>query len=252
MYVVVGAALVLYGGMHLVNLGLTTEGLTITQITLSGNTTLSAADVRSRLEGLRGQNMLAVDLEEWRQTVLDSPWIETAAIRRVLPGSVDVNVVERRPMGVGRVGRVLYLIDEHGGVIDEYGPSHGSFDLPLIDGLAGSRSGSARGPAVDGARAALAGRLMASLQGLPTLAARVSQIDVTDPRDAVVILEGDTANLRVGDDQFAERLQAYLDVADALRSHVPRIDYVDLRFGEKVYVKPQSSRGAGRTIAGGE
>ena len=72
-----------------------------------------------------------------------------------------------------------------------------------------------------------------------------------NPRDAVVILEGDTALIRVGTDQFVERLQSYLDVASTLRGQVPNIDYVDVRFGEKVYVGPLPSRGGGRKIAGG-
>jgi len=93
--------------------------------------------------------------------------------------------------------------------------------------------------------------LMATLQGRPDLAERVSQIDVSNPRDAVVILKGDTAMIRVGTDQFVERLQAYLDVAPTLRSQVPNIDYVDVRFDQKVYVGTQPSRGGGRKIAGG-
>jgi len=242
---------VVYGGYRVAHLALTTEALTITHITLSGHTALSDDDVRSRLEGLRGLNMITVDLDEWRQKVLESPWVETAAIRRVLPGSVDVAIVERQPMGVGRIGGALYLIDQRGGIIAEYGPSHGEFDLPLIDGLAVGGPDSTRGPAVDEGRAALAWRLMASLQGRPDLAERVSQIDVTDPRDAVVMLEGDTALIRVGMDQFAERLQAYLDMAPTLRDQVPQIDYVDVRFGERVYVGPQRSRGVGRKIPGG-
>jgi cell division septal protein FtsQ len=63
---------------------------------------------------------------------------------------------------------------------------------------------------------------------------------VTDPRDAVLILKNDTALVRIGDDQFAERLQSYLDLGAALREKVPQIDYVDLRFGERVYVRPQA------------
>ena len=251
-YAVMFAAVVVYGGTWVVRFGLTTEALTIAHIALDGETALSETDVWSRLEGLRGQNILVVDLGEWRQKVLESPWIEAAAIRRVLPDSVDVSVVERQPMGVGRVGSALYLIDQDGEVIEAYGPGHEQFDLPLIDGLANTASIDPSGPAVDATRAALAARLMASLQRWPDLAKRVSQIDVTDPRDAVVILDGDTALIRLGGDQFAERLQAYLDVAEALRSEVPQIDYVDLRFGERVYVKPQPARGAGRNIAGGE
>ena len=250
-YAALVTAVVVYGGYRVVQLVLTNAVLTITSITLRGHTALSGDDVQSRLEGLQGLNMMTVDLEAWRQKVLASPWVETAAVRRVLPGSVDVSVVERRPMGVGRIGNALYLIDQRGVVIDEYGPSHGEFDLPLIDGLAVGGSKSTRGPVVDESRAVLAARLMASLQGRPDLAGRVSQIDVTDPRDAVVILEGDTALIHVGADQFVERLQNYLDVASTLRGQVPQIDYVDVRFGERVYVRSQPSRGGGRKIAGG-
>jgi cell division septal protein FtsQ len=244
-------AVVVYGGYRCVDLLLTSEALAITDFTLSGHTELSGRDVRSRLEGLKGLNTMTVDLEEWRQKVLESPWVETVAIRRVLPGAVDVRLVERRPMGVGRIGSALYLIDERGVVIDEYGSNHGEFDLPLIDGLAVGGSNSARGPVVDEGRAALAGRLMATLQERPDLAERVSQIDVSNPRDAVVILKGDTAMIHVGTDQFVDRLQNYLDVAPTLRDQVPQIDYVDLRFDTKVYVGAQPSRGGGRRIAGG-
>jgi cell division protein FtsQ len=242
--------LLAYGCYRVVQLVVTNEVLTITSITLSGDVALSGDDVRSRLEGLRGLNMMAVDLEEWRQKVLESPWVEDAGIRRVLPGSVDVKIVERRPIGVGRIGSGLYLVDDRGIVIDQYGPVHGEFDLPLIDGLAAGAPSSARGPVVQEDRAVLAGRLMAALQGRPDLAARVSQIDVTDPRNAVVILEGDTVLIRLGSDQFVERLQAYLDVASTLRGQVPQIDYADVRFGERVYVG-STPRGGGRRIAGG-
>ena len=39
-------------------------------------------------------------------------------------------------MGIGRVGSALYLVDAHGVIIDEYGPTYADIDLPIIDGLA--------------------------------------------------------------------------------------------------------------------
>ena len=52
------------------------------------------------------------------------------------------------------------------------------------------------------------------------------------------MLEGDTALLHLGEESFAERLQQYLDLGDALRERVNEIDYVDLRFPERLYVRP--------------
>ena len=69
-----------------------------------------------------------------------------------------------------------------------------------------------------------------------------SQIDVSDIRGAAVILKGDTTLVRVGDSRFAERIQSYLDLRAALRERIPDIDYVDLRFDERVYVRPQGGK----------
>lgn len=238
-YAAVIAALVVYGGYRLVDVALSAHVLTVNQIRVSGNARLSSGDVLSLLDGLAGRNMLLLSLDEWRRKLLASSWVADAAIRRVLPGTVDVVIAERQPIGIGRLGEVLYLIDAGGNIIDEFGPSHAELDLPIIDGLASAGGAAATGHPVDEARAALATRLLAALHEHPDLASRVSQVDVTDLRDAVVILKGDTALIRVGDEQFAERMQSYLDLAPALRERVPQIDSVDLRFGERVYVRPQ-------------
>ena len=243
--IAVATAFLLFVGYRALGLVMTAEALTVTRITVSGNARLSRGEVLSLLDGLAGRNMLFVSLDEWRQKVLTSPWVEDAALRRVLPGTVDVVIAERRPMGIGRMAGDLYLLDEHGGIIDQFGPSHAEFDLPLIDGLATPTRSPAGGPIVDESRAALAARVLASLQGRPELAGRVSQIDVSDVRDAVIILKNDTVLIRIGDDQFAERLQSYLDLASALREKVPQMDYVDLRFGERVYVRPAERRRSG-------
>jgi len=61
---------------------------------------------------------------------------------------------------------------------------------------------------------------------------------VSDSRDALILLDNDTALLHIGNEKFVERLQLYLDMAPALKEHVPEMDYVDLRFGKGIVVHP--------------
>jgi cell division protein FtsQ len=236
------AALVLvvlvYAGYRAVALVAGAGGLRVSQITVRGNTRLSTGEVLAVVAGLRGQNILLADLDGQRARLAESPWVARASLRRVLPSTVEVEITERVPMGLGRLGGRLYLVDAGGVAIDEYGPQYAEFDLPIIDGL--SEAG-APGGTTDARRVALAARVMAALDTRPDLAQAVSQIDVTDPRDAVVILDGDSALLHLGDARFVERLQAYLELAPTLRERVPAIDYVDLRFDERVYVRPGRS-----------
>jgi cell division protein FtsQ len=235
------AGLVLgYAAYRGVSLIAEASSLQITHMVVRGQARLSTGEVLALVDGLRGQNILGADLEAWQQKLLGSPWVERATIRRVLPATVEITVHERRPMGIGRLGTAMYLIDGHGVIVDEYGPAYADIDLPIIDGLASAPGDG--GPLVDAARAEFAGRVMAALAARPELAARVSQIDVGNLHDAVVILDGDPALLRLGDADFAARLQQYLDLAPALRERLQGIDYVDLRFDERLYVRPTTPR----------
>ena len=224
---------------HTIGFVLASDALTVTRITVQGNQRMSRGEVLGLLDGLSGTSIVMTDLESWRQKLLMSPWVEEASIRRMFPGTLAVAIEERQPIGIGRIKGTLYLIDKTGTVIDEFGPNYADLDLPIVDGL--SPKGE-EDQSMDQARAALAGRLMSELARRPKLAGQVSQIDVTDSRNAIVLLKGDTALLRVGDERFTERLQSYLDLMPALRERVPDIDYVDLRFDERVYVRPQSAR----------
>jgi cell division protein FtsQ len=227
---------VLFGVYQGTALVLSAEALRITRITVSGNVRMSRGEVVALLDGLRGNNMVTADLEAWRTKLLTSPWVGDAAMRRVLPGTIAVAIVERQPMGIARLRGDLYLVDEEGIIVDQFGPNYAELDLPIIDGLASAPADG--GTLIDEARAALAARLLATLQSRPDLMKRISQVDVSDSRDAVVILKDDTTLVRLGDDAFVERLQSYLDLAPTLRERVEGIDYVDLRFDERVYVKP--------------
>ena len=239
--VAVVSVLVLYGVFRAAGAALSTDALTINTITVTGTNRMAPGEAQAILEGLRGTSMVTADLESWRQKLLDAPWVAEATIRRVFPGTVAVAISEREPLGIGRIQGALYLIDQEGAVIDEFGPKYAEFDLPIIDGLTPSASN--RDPSTAEHRAALAGRILADFQRHPDLARRVSQVDVSNVNDAVVILNDDPALLHTGDEHFADRVQAYVDLASRLHEDVPQIDSVDLRFGDNVFVKPQGTAG---------
>lgn len=215
---------------------------TVDQITVRGNERLSKGEVLAVMNGLRGESLLTTDLDLWRRRVMRSPWVRDAALRRSLPSTVEVVIFERQPVGIGRINGETYLVDEGGVVIDQYGPQYSDLDLPIIDGLTATPDDD--GASVDAARADLAARVIAALRSRPDVARQVSQIDVTDLHNAVLILSGDPAVIYVGEDQFLQRLQSYVQLAPALRQRVSDIDYVDLRFDERIYVRPRGrSRG---------
>ena len=93
--------------------------LRVRYINVRDNGRLSTAEVIALVDGLKGHHILTLDLTEWRRRLLQSSWIEDATVRRILPSTVEVTIVERRPLGISRIGDRLYLVDPTGVVIDE-------------------------------------------------------------------------------------------------------------------------------------
>jgi cell division septal protein FtsQ len=233
-------AIVVYASYRAFELSFNAAALHISRIRVHGNVRLSSGEVQTIVRDLQGANILTANLARSRRVLLQSPWVSEVAMRRVLPSTIDVYVSERRPFGLCRLGDQLYLIDRDGTVVDEFGPRYAEFDLPIVDGLTTATRPPRNGkPTIDEDRAELAARVVDAIQGSKELTKRVSQIDVSDAHDAVVLLDNDPALLHVGEERFRERLQSYLEIAGALRDRIPDIDYVDLRFEQRVYVKPR-------------
>jgi cell division protein FtsQ len=218
--------------------------LRVDAIVVHGNERLSSGEVLAILSGLRGENLVSINLDGWRRRLMTSPWVSDAVLRRSLPSTIEVVIQERQPIGLGRIAGEMYLVDDRGVIIDQYGPQYADLDLPIIDGLGAAPHDAPT--LTDEARADLAARVIAAAKTKSKLASRLSQVDVSDLHNASVILTGDPTIVQLGDDQFAQRLQGYLDLAPALHQRVADIDYVDLRFGDRIYVRPTKPVKKGR------
>lgn len=209
--------------------------LSVRRFVIQGNRRLSTADVEALLDGMKGKSIIGLNLEEFRQRLMESPWVLSATLRRVLPSMVEIGIVERVPAALARLNQHLYLIDNTGIIIDEFGPQYREFDLPVVDGLVQTADGGRA--VVDGDRVAAMDGLLEDLASAPALRKRVSQVDVSDARDVVVLLDNDLTFVRLGDSHFVDRLKTYLDLAPTLREQLREIDYVDMRFDTRVYAR---------------
>jgi cell division protein FtsQ len=221
-----------YGGYTV----LTSGWFTVRQIAVRGTSRLTTSDVEGLVGDLRHDNILLADLGQYRERLSRSPWIGDVTLHRELPSTVVVDITERVPMILAHLGDRLYLVDRAGAVIDESGPRYRDLDLPVVDGLASP--GATPGASVDRWRVYLVARFLSALSAEPSLRARVSQIDVSDPHDITVQLEGDPTVVRVGDEHFVDRLERYLALAPTLREKLSDLEYVDVRF-DNLFVMPR-------------
>ena len=236
-------------------LALVTESpaLRISHVAVQGLRHLSAGEVRSRVRTLEGANIVRADLEAARRRLLGSPWVADATLRRQLPATIEIAIEERQPVALARFARGgLQLIAEDGMVLGPVGAAQAGLDLPIADGLTPVPGRSLSGPGagvgiparVDPERAALIGRLVESLRQEDGLLALVSEVDVRDVEDAVVLLGDEPARVHLGHEDFARRVRAYRDLAPTVLQHVDAIDSADVRYDGRVFVRPARGRPA--------
>ena len=92
-------------------------GLRVTRITISGRVAAHAADVEAALGIARGDAILATDLARARANLEALGWIETATVSRRLPDTIEVRLIERRPLALWQNAGTLALISGDGSVI---------------------------------------------------------------------------------------------------------------------------------------
>jgi cell division septal protein FtsQ len=223
---------------------LTSPWLSVQRLVVGGNTRLSVGEVMALAGDLRGRSILRVNLEAARTAIMASPWIGEVSIARVLPSTIQIHVTERVPMAIARVGTRLYLVDNTGVVIDAYTTSYRDLDLPIVDGLLDPDDA---GRARSNEAVQLTGALMDALDTNRALLDVVSQVDVSNPRDAVVLLDGDATSLHLGDVRFVERLRRYLELKPTFQERFEDVESVDFRSDERIYVR----RAGGRRAEGG-
>ncbi|MFZ5813548.1 MAG: cell division protein FtsQ/DivIB [Thermodesulfobacteriota bacterium] len=108
----------------------------LTRIEIQGTNRLAEDHVRSLAEITPGDNLMALDMEKVRVALTRDPWIETASVKRVLPGTVSIQITERVPAYLVHYEGSLYYCDETGRLIDKV--EAGAFvSLPQIEVEAG-------------------------------------------------------------------------------------------------------------------
>jgi len=187
-----------------------------------------------------GRNVFFVPITQRRKDLEAIPWIEHATVMRVLPDQIRVNVIERQPVAFTRHGQQIGLVDANGVLLDMSAATMAvhHYSFPVVTGLdPGDSAASRKG------RMALYGRLMAELDANNQhLSQQISEIDLTDPEDARVLMPAQGADIlaHFGEDHFLERYQRYKAHIAEWRQQYPHLKSVDLRYDNQVVLQMAS------------
>jgi len=191
-----------------------------------------------------GRNIFFVPISERRRQLEQIPWIQQATVMRLLPNQIRVSVVERQPVAFVRHAQQIGLVDANGVLLNMppamMAQHHYSF--PVLTGIDGGDSLASRK-----ARIGLYLRLLGELDsGGKHLSSQISEIDLTDPEDARVVIpeQGTDILAHFGEDHFLERYQRYEAHIAEWRQQYPKLAEVDLRYTHQVVLEMASGAAA--------
>ena len=99
-------------------LALTTQaGLAVNDVVVQGRGRTSGDAILAALGAARGTPMLAVSPSAAKARLEALPWIRSASVERLLPGTLYVQVTERQPLALWQRKGKLELIDREGTVV---------------------------------------------------------------------------------------------------------------------------------------
>jgi cell division protein FtsQ len=219
-------------------------------IQATGLTQVSRADMLPIFGEDIGRNVFFVPLSERRKQLEQIPWVEHATVMRVLPDQIRVALVERQPVAFTRVGQQIGLVDGDGVLLSMPAAAMAQhhYSFPVITGIDPGDPAASRL-----ARMAVYGRLMSELDSSGQhLSQQISEIDLTDPEDARVLMpeQGTDILAHFGQDDFLERYQRYKAHIAEWRQQYPSLAAVDLRYNQQVVLQMASGKEASQPAPG--
>jgi cell division protein FtsQ len=207
-------------------------GFRISEIALSGEHEVSREDILA-LAGVTGRSsLLFLDAGQTRVRLLTNPWIAQAAVLKLYPGRLRIEIKERKAFALWQKEGRVYLIAADGTVLETYVPQRFA-SLPLVVG--------------DGAEHA-AQDFLVLLKRYPAIANSVAaSVLVAERRWNLHLKEGVEVLLPEHEPAQALALLADLDRDKKLLSR--DIVTVDLRLPDRVTVRQSDAAAAARDEA---
>ncbi|MCY3954775.1 MAG: FtsQ-type POTRA domain-containing protein [Nitrospira sp.] len=205
--------------------------LSIKRVSISGTERLDRRVVLSLLDLPDDRSLLSVDLSSLERKVETHPAVASASVGRVLPHTLTVIVVERKPAALFQhAGGTLFLDKE--GVVLSLAPDRPAGTLPELTGLSAVKILGGDLKIQVQARKGL--RFAKHLQGH---AGPAVSVDLSDPRFMVGKTDGLVFLVK---NDFQNMWHPYLELEPTLRERFRQGPHeIDLRFAGKVIVRKE-------------
>jgi|GEM_PF-443668 len=244
--VAAGAALAIFAAYRHTQSG---AQFAVKTIEIDGATHTPRAALDAITRRYAGMNLFKIDIARVRRDLGALPWVRHVDIEEKVPDTLRIKIVERTPVALVLSDGAVRYVDDDGVTFAELSATVGDADLPVILSREdGEGSPAAKGiprSARDDTQHTDLVRCVALLRDLrardPQLYARVSEVRPAAPRGFAIFDRQLDAFVYAGADDLAARWRDLYAVVEREKLARGAIEYADLRFADRIIVKPWSA-----------
>jgi cell division protein FtsQ len=202
----------------------------VRDIAFEGNHHLKNDELKSLIKIAKGDELFGISGKELYKRLKASPWIRDAVIKKELSGRVLINVTEAVPTAILSIAGRPYLIDRDGNILEPMKEGTVLF-LPVIKDIDYKNK---RETYLEAVRFVdvLHNKRVVSYDGA---------IEITGQRPEDITLKLDNISIKIGAGDFDKKLERLEFVRDEIEKRNMSVEYIDLRFANKIIVKPAGS-----------
>lgn len=181
-----------------------------------------------------GDDLLRLNLGRMGEQLTKNPWVADVKVRRYLPNTIAIHLVEQEPVAVASMG-YLYYLNAKGELFKPLRDGD-ALDFPLITGI--TEDDLTRDPA--GSKDALSSMLsLLDLlkKGTVLKLEEVSEIHYDKGYGVTIFLVQRGVPVRLGKNDFAEKLGRLERIYATVQPQLPTLEYIDLDYADKIVVK---------------
>jgi cell division protein FtsQ len=212
------------------------------QIEITGNHIVPREEVQKLFLHDRDRSILRIPLDTRRTQIQELSWVEDASVQRILPNHLRIEITERTPIAFFRNGTDLILVDAHGVLLDR--PEGEDLHFPIVTGLSENLPREEREK-----------RMLSYQEFLkdidlvrPGSSERVSEIDLSNPRDLRAVLtslpsgtEAQVVTVHFGQNDFTGKYRMLVENFAQWQANAGTVHSIDLQYSRQVVVNPDTS-----------
>jgi hypothetical protein len=195
----------------------------VKNIDVRGAERTSADDIRRIVTAAAEKSgVWNADLSDIRVRLEKFPFIKTASVSRVLPGGIRVNIAERIPAAVVHVTSGNFLVDGDGVMLGAATANDKQFPF-VLQGWDESKTEKA---VPENLARLKVYRKMLDEWAQFDLASRVKQVDLSNPRDPVAVVEdsGRSISISLSRDSLGKSLKTAIEAVSGKGSKIKSVD----------------------------